>query len=291
MRLVRIPGWLLFVAFVVVPLVEVFVLVQVGQVIGPWWTILLLIGASVLGAWLIKREGSRSWAALRDALQTGRMPARELADATLILIGGTLMLTPGFVSDVLGVLLILPFTRPIARGMLTRIVATRLLGPLGVVHRPAAPGTHDAPARAPTRGPWSGAKWSTTESSATERSGDLALLGVGAVQVRRADLTATEQLETLLEDVLELLLRSPLQEHVPVRAGGLLGLLLGLDARRAECLRPTARALPDGRDVRLDGHRDLELVTLLAAVSDLLSGRELDPALVLETLAAEPCAT
>lgn len=151
MRLVRIPGWLLFVAFVVVPLVEVFVLVQVGQVIGPWWTILLLIGASVLGAWLIKREGARSWAALRDALQTGRMPARELADATLILIGGTLMLTPGFVSDVLGVLLILPFTRPIARGMLTRIVATRLLGPLG--GPPAGPRDARRPGQGPDEGP------------------------------------------------------------------------------------------------------------------------------------------
>jgi UPF0716 protein FxsA len=132
MRVVRIPGWLLVVAFVVVPLVEVFVLVQVGQVIGPWWTILLLVAASIIGAWLIKREGSRSWAALREALQTGRMPARELADAGLILIGGTLMLTPGFVSDVLGVLLIAPVTRPVFRRVLTRMVTTRLLGgPLG----------------------------------------------------------------------------------------------------------------------------------------------------------------
>jgi UPF0716 protein FxsA len=129
MKVVRIPGWLLLVAFVVVPLVEIFVLVQVGQVIGPWWTILLLIAASALGAWLIKREGSRAWAALREALQTGRMPARELADAGLILIGGTLMLTPGFVSDVVGILLILPLTRPVARRLLTRMVAARLVGP------------------------------------------------------------------------------------------------------------------------------------------------------------------
>jgi UPF0716 protein FxsA len=130
MKVMRIPGWLLLVAFVVVPLVEIFVLVQVGQVIGAWWTILLLIAASALGAWLIKREGSRSWAALREALQTGRMPARELADAGLILIGGTLMLTPGFVSDVVGILLILPVTRPIARRLLTRMVAARLVGPV-----------------------------------------------------------------------------------------------------------------------------------------------------------------
>jgi UPF0716 protein FxsA len=130
MKVMRIPGWLLLVAFVVVPLVEIFVLVQVGQVIGAWWTILLLIAASALGAWLIKREGSRSWAALREALQTGRMPARELADAGLILIGGTLMLTPGFVSDVVGILLILPVTRPVARRLLTRMVAARLVGPV-----------------------------------------------------------------------------------------------------------------------------------------------------------------
>jgi UPF0716 protein FxsA len=131
MKVMRIPGWLLLVAFVVVPLVEIYVLVQVGQVIGAWWTIVLLIAASVLGTWLIKHEGSRAWAALREALQTGRMPARELADAGLILVGGTLMLTPGFVSDVVGILLILPVTRPVARRLLTRVVAARLVGPAG----------------------------------------------------------------------------------------------------------------------------------------------------------------
>ena len=151
MRRVGIPGWLLLVAFVVVPLVEIFVLIQVGQVIGPWWTILLLIGASVLGTWLIRREGSRSWAALQEALQTGRMPARELADAGLILIGGTLMLTPGFVSDIVGVLLILPLTRPIARGVLTKVVAGRLLGPLG--GGLAGPGGGPGNARRPGPGP------------------------------------------------------------------------------------------------------------------------------------------
>jgi UPF0716 protein FxsA len=117
----------LFVAFVVVPLVEIYVLIQVGQVIGPWWTILLLILDSLLGSWLIKREGGRAWQALRTALETGRMPARELADGALILVGGTLMLSPGFVTDALGILLILPFTRPVARRLLTRMVAQRLV--------------------------------------------------------------------------------------------------------------------------------------------------------------------
>lgn len=120
-------GWALVIAFVVVPLVEIYVLIQVGQAIGPWWTILILVADSILGTWLVRREGGRAWRALQNALSTGRMPARELADGALILIGGTLMLTPGFVTDVLGILLILPFTRPVARRLLTTVVARRLV--------------------------------------------------------------------------------------------------------------------------------------------------------------------
>jgi UPF0716 protein FxsA len=130
----RITTWVLFVAFVVVPLAEIYVLIQVGQVIGPWWTILLLVLDSILGSWLIKREGGRAWRSLRTALETGRMPARELADGALILVGGTLMLSPGFVTDAFGILLILPFTRPVARRLLTQLVARRLLG--GNARRP-----------------------------------------------------------------------------------------------------------------------------------------------------------
>jgi UPF0716 protein FxsA len=120
-------AWLLIVAFVVVPLVEIYVLIQVGQVIGPWWTILLLIADSILGGWLIRREGRRAWRALTTALDSGQMPAKELADGALILVGGTLMLSPGFVTDALGILLILPVTRPVARRLLTRVVSRRLL--------------------------------------------------------------------------------------------------------------------------------------------------------------------
>ncbi len=124
----KVPAWFLVVAFVVVPLLEIFVLIQVGQVIGPWWTILLLIADSIVGTWLIRREGGRAWAALRAALGTGTMPARELADGALILVGGTLMLSPGFITDLLGIALILPFTRPIARRALTTLIGRRLLG-------------------------------------------------------------------------------------------------------------------------------------------------------------------
>jgi UPF0716 protein FxsA len=133
-----VPGWLLVLLFVGVPLVEVYVLVQVGQVIGAWWTILLLVLSAVVGSWLVKREGGRAWRALNEAIAGGRMPARELADGALILVGGTLMLTPGFITDALGVLVILPLTRPVARRALTGVLTRRLLAP-GDVRRPGPP--------------------------------------------------------------------------------------------------------------------------------------------------------
>ncbi|MFT3871822.1 MAG: FxsA family protein [Nocardioides sp.] len=138
----RYAVWALVTAFVVVPLVEISALILVGRLIGPWWTILLLIADSILGGWLIRREGSRAWAALSDALATGAMPAKELADGALILVGGTLMLVPGFVSDLFGALMILPITRPIARRALTAIVTRRLLmaGVTGVANDARRPG-------------------------------------------------------------------------------------------------------------------------------------------------------
>jgi UPF0716 protein FxsA len=123
----RFPWTLVFVAFLVVPIVEIYVLIQVGQVIGAWWTVLLLVADSLFGSWLLKREGSRAWRALQAAFESGRMPTKELADAALIVFGGTLMITPGFVSDIVGLLAILPFTRPIARRMLGAFVARRVV--------------------------------------------------------------------------------------------------------------------------------------------------------------------
>src|SRR3954451_769865 len=120
-------GWLLVGLFIVVPLVEIYVIIQVGQAIGAWWTILLLVLDSIFGSWLIRHEGGRAWRALREALDSGRMPAKELADGALILVGGTLMLAPGFVTDAFGILMILPLTRPLWRRLRTRVVAARLV--------------------------------------------------------------------------------------------------------------------------------------------------------------------
>jgi UPF0716 protein FxsA len=122
-------GWLIVVAFIVMPILEIYVLIQVGRVIGAWWTILLLVADSILGGWLIRHEGARAWRALQEAIGSGRMPARELADGALVVLGGALMLSPGFVTDVFGFFCILPGTRPLARRLLTRLVSRRLTKP------------------------------------------------------------------------------------------------------------------------------------------------------------------
>jgi len=115
----------LVLAFLAVPVVEIYVIIQVGQVIGAWPTVALLLLESLLGAWIVKREGSRAWAALRDSAGTGRLPATELADAGLVLVGGTLLLTPGFVTDLAGFFFVLPPTRPLARRLLGWFIARR----------------------------------------------------------------------------------------------------------------------------------------------------------------------
>ena len=119
---------LLIVALLVVPLLEIVVIIGVGQAIGGWPTFFLLLAESALGAWLVRREGARTWRALTTALTTGQMPSRQLADAALVLVGGTLLLAPGFLTDIVGFAMILPVTRPVARRALEAAVARRLLG-------------------------------------------------------------------------------------------------------------------------------------------------------------------
>jgi UPF0716 protein FxsA len=109
----------LLLAFVLVPLAEIYVIYLVGSVLGLPLTLAVLLLVSMLGAALVKREGLRAWRALRLAMVSGTAPTRELADGGLILLGGGLLLTPGFLTDAVGLLLVLPPTRAVARRMLT----------------------------------------------------------------------------------------------------------------------------------------------------------------------------
>lgn len=116
----------LFVVFLAVPIVEIYVIIQVGELIGGWPTVALLLAESLLGAWIVRREGRRAWRTLKETFARGVLPDRQLADAGLVLAGGVLLLTPGFVTDAAGFLFVLPFTRPLMRRLLAACLARRV---------------------------------------------------------------------------------------------------------------------------------------------------------------------
>ncbi|HKJ11971.1 MAG TPA: FxsA family protein [Ornithinimicrobium sp.] len=148
----RRTGRLILAGLLLVPLLEIVTIIAVGQAVGPWWTFGALVALSVLGAALVHREGRRTWNRLRTALRRGEPPAKELADAGLVLVGGAMLLTPGFLTDALGLFLVLPFTRPITRMWLQTVVAGQLLGSVtGPGGSQQPPGPRDSSPR-PGRG-------------------------------------------------------------------------------------------------------------------------------------------
>ncbi|MGH2919471.1 MAG: FxsA family protein [Solirubrobacteraceae bacterium] len=117
---------LLFLIFIVVPIAELYVLIQVGQAIGALPTIGLLIADSILGAALMRSQGRAAWRRFNVALAEGRVPHREVLDGVLVIFGGALLLTPGFLTDILGLFLLLPPTRALVRTVLVRRFAGRV---------------------------------------------------------------------------------------------------------------------------------------------------------------------
>ncbi len=117
---------ILAVAFILVPIAELAVIVTVGRSIGFLPTFALLVGLSLLGAWLARREGLSAWRRLQLALAEGRVPTVEVADGAMILLAGALLLTPGFLTDVAGVLLLLPPVRAALRRAGPGLAAWRL---------------------------------------------------------------------------------------------------------------------------------------------------------------------
>jgi UPF0716 protein FxsA len=118
---------LLSVLFFVIPIVELAVILFVGREIGALPTIGLLVLSGVVGAWLAKREGAGAWRRFNKALNEARIPTTEIADGAMVLFAGALMLAPGFLTDVLGILLLLPPTRAVARRIILREVARRAM--------------------------------------------------------------------------------------------------------------------------------------------------------------------
>jgi UPF0716 protein FxsA len=112
--------------FIVVPLAELYVILQVGDAIGVVWTILLLAADSVLGSMLLRSQGRAVWRRFSGALAEGRMPHREVQDGVLVIFGGAFLITPGFITDVFGLLMLLPPTRPLVRRLVMRSLRRRM---------------------------------------------------------------------------------------------------------------------------------------------------------------------
>ena len=118
---------LLLLVFIVVPIAELAVIIQVGQQIGVWWTIAILIADSVLGSLLMRSQGRAAWLRFNQALQSRRPPAREALDGVLVIFGGALLLTPGFLTDILGLILLIPLSRALVRRVLVKRFADRMI--------------------------------------------------------------------------------------------------------------------------------------------------------------------
>jgi UPF0716 protein FxsA len=148
------PVLLSLVLYVVV---EVAAAVAVAAWIGVGWTLLLLLGLSLLGAVLLRREGARAWRSFSAAVAEGRPPGREAMNGMLVLLGALLIIVPGFVTDVLALLCLLPFSRKLigrvlvgwalTRGKATVVRVRASRGPAGTMPPPGAPGAPEPPGR------------------------------------------------------------------------------------------------------------------------------------------------
>lgn len=107
---------------------EVVFLVMVTNALG-WWTVALLIFSTLLGCWLLQREGRRAWGALLESLGRGSLPPGRTADAVLVMVGGLLLIMPGFISDIVGLLLLIPQSRHLVRSTLGKLFGRAIGNP------------------------------------------------------------------------------------------------------------------------------------------------------------------
>ena len=153
-RPVPLPALVLL--FLLIPVAELYVIYKVGDAIGIGWTFLLLAADSVLGSLLLRSQGRTVWRRFNEALASGRMPHREVQDGVAVIFGGALLITPGFLTDVLGLALLVPPTRSLivrlAQRLMARRMATRAQA-VGARGRGAGAGGHDVEGSATERPP------------------------------------------------------------------------------------------------------------------------------------------
>jgi UPF0716 protein FxsA len=141
--------WLVLI-FILVPIAELYVIIKVGGAIGVLPTLALLLADAVLGSMLLRHQGRAAWIRFNRALAEGRLPHKEVFDGVLVIIGGTLLLTPGFLTDILGLILLIPPTRALVRAMSARWVGRRMA--MGGGRTIFTFGTGPRPRRRPARG-------------------------------------------------------------------------------------------------------------------------------------------
>lgn len=105
-----------FVLFLIIPIIEIFFLIKVGEIIGAFPTIILVVLTAVIGAGLLRQQGLSTLARFQQNLSTGKLPAQEMVEGILLAVGGALLMTPGFVTDTMGFLCLLPFSRKFIAG-------------------------------------------------------------------------------------------------------------------------------------------------------------------------------
>src|SRR4051812_6925085 len=141
----------LLVVFIALLLAELYLILKVGDLIGVPLTILILAADSVIGSLLLRSQGRAAWRRLNEALAAGRMPHQEVQDGVLVVFGGAFLITPGFITDIIGLLLLLPPTRPLVRRLvmraLTRRVEKRVSRPRGAFDVESTATEHEPPPR------------------------------------------------------------------------------------------------------------------------------------------------
>ena len=130
------PILALVAVFILIPLAELYVIFKVGDAIGVVWTILLLAADSLIGSMLLRSQGRTVWRRFNEALAGGRMPHREVMDGVLVIFGGAFLITPGFLTDIVGLILLIPPTRTVVRRVVARRLGQRVA--VGVTQQRAA---------------------------------------------------------------------------------------------------------------------------------------------------------
>lgn len=117
----------LFLLFAIMPIIEIALLIKVGGIIGGWNTVAIVLLTAFIGAYFVKREGLQTMQTAQEKMQRGEMPGKELVDGLMLAVAGVLMVTPGFITDIFGILLVLPGTRHVIARFVSKHMQMRVV--------------------------------------------------------------------------------------------------------------------------------------------------------------------